>query len=150
MIVEQYDRLGLSHKEYYDVTLLLNACVGLLFVAEQKYQSDFPKNDSPEMLRKWGIHPRYIKLCKSDRLRDQPTTVYTICRHIRNSIAHINFAMKCDDGMIDILAFYDYAEGNTDKPVFIAEIPVSDFKTFTMAVSNHILMKEGVRNGQYL
>lgn len=72
-LIKQYKELNLPPEEYYDVTLLLNACVGLLFIAHEKH-----KNKIPNCTLKyptWGIDTNYIKCCqiltKRKRIIDQ-------------------------------------------------------------------------------
>ena len=41
-LLEQYDKLFLKNSEKFEVTLLLNACVGLLIICTEKYDNKLP------------------------------------------------------------------------------------------------------------
>ena len=41
-LLEQYDKVNLPPEEKYEVTLLLNACVGLLFICREKFNDKLP------------------------------------------------------------------------------------------------------------
>lgn len=151
-IIQQYDCLNLPPEEHYDVTLLLNACVGLLFIAHEEYNGKIPN----KMLRipTWGIDPNQIKCCrrydeKKKIFKNERISLRAICKHIRNSIAHCRFELKTDAAdKVDRIYFED-RPGKKDRGgkknrhgndlTFDLTISLSDFQNFTNEVSQHIL-----------
>jgi len=56
----------------FDVSLIINSCVGLLFMAKEKYHSTISRAKSEKTLAKWGINISDIKFCgKYDHKRQQ-------------------------------------------------------------------------------
>jgi len=139
-LIEQYNNLHLPPKEYYDVTLLLNACVGLLFVAHEKHKDKIP--DELLQIPTWGINPNQIKCCKKfNRLKHtfeaESKSLRIVCKHIRNSIAHCHFDLKTNaSNTIDRIHFKDW---NHQNLTFDLTISLHDFREFTQEVSQHIL-----------
>ncbi len=139
-LIKQYKELNLPPEEYYDVTLLLNACVGLLFIAHEKH-----KNKIPNCTLKyptWGIDTNYIKCCqifdkKKKNYRPERISLQSVCKHIRNSIAHCRFRLEnTSTSKIDQIHFEDYDKNGL---TFSMTIPLQNFTTFTTTVSQYIL-----------
>lgn len=136
----------------FDVSLIINSCVGLLFMAKEKYHSTISRAKSEKSLAEWGINISDIKFCgKYDHKRQQviiqDKRISTVCSHIRNSIAHCNFKtlQKGTQGDIKQLLLRDfYIPSNRNKePIMTFEmvISVEDFRKFIMSVADYILKK---------
>ena len=144
-IIRQYDKFQLPAKEFYDITLLLNCCVGLLFVAKEKGKNAFiDKNKRP--LNEWHIDENAIgilKKAKDNKLEDEPKTLFNVCRHLRNSIAHCYFQTVSKNGVIDELVFRDFLP---NKPtVFVNQTfeyttSVNSFREFLQLLSNEAVV----------
>lgn len=133
-----------TYKGEFELTLLLNACIGLLFVAKEKYGNILSK--SVQNLKSWGIDVDDIKICKhlskSKIIVDEKKTVYAVCKHIRNSIAHCNFRFKNADRKIVGIILYDFVTQEQIKTkTFELSISIPDFKRFVLSVSDYILQK---------
>lgn len=146
-IILQYERLNLPKNKYYDVTLLLNASVGLLFIAQQKYNSSFTSQRCKLEFNNWSDVANDVTICKKynyDKkiIEDEPVTINSVCRHIRNSIAHCNFVMDTNktDKVVAII-FDDYKNKSKVDHTFHLRISVENFKELAMAISNFILKK---------
>lgn len=139
-LIEQYNRLNLSSEEYYNVTLLLNACVGLLFIAHEKHKNKLPNKTL--QITTWGINPHQIKCCKifdrhKQTLKNERVSLKIVCKHIRNSIAHCRFELKTNaTKTIDRIHFEDW---NNNNLTFDLTISLRDFRNFTHEVSQYIL-----------
>jgi len=138
-LIEQYNRLNLPPEEYYNVTLLLNACVGLLFIAHEKHKDKLP--NQPLQTTTWGINPNQIKCCKKfdkhKQIKNETISLKVVCEHIRNSIAHCRFELIKDaKGMINWIRFEDW---NHQNLTFELTISLHDFQEFTKEVSQYIL-----------
>lgn len=143
-IIVQYDKLTLPESKEYDITLLLNASVGLLFIAQQKYNSSFTNIEHEPAFNNWPNILNNVSICRkynkgTKRVENESITIKSVCRHIRNSIAHCNFGYVTNkaDRVIEIV-FDDY--GHNDH-TFHLQIAVEDFRNITTAISNFILKK---------
>lgn len=138
-IIDQYERLILPDFKKYEVTLLLNLCVGLLFVAHQGHSSKLPKTKlkTPQ----WGINPSNVLCCKrykqeTKSIVDERITIQNVTKHIRNSIAHYRFKIQNgSDQTISSIRFQDEFEG---LQTFDLTLSVKDFKTFALEVSKKV------------
>ena len=143
-ILEQYDSFNLPEKENFDVTLLLNCCVGLLFVAKEKVASFLRRNK--ENLIDWHIDEKKIKVIKNHNLKDEEKSLFNVCKHLRNSIAHYHFrAYHEGDGkaIINRIEFTDFqGEGETpEKQTFLYTSSVEDFRDFLKKLSSETAAK---------
>lgn len=154
-IIEQYERFDIEPKENYDVTLLLNACIGLLFVAHEKYNDSFKGIEKQPFFTNWQRFMNCVEECKCKKritagkikkyyLEDEVPTIKVVCKHIRNSIAHCNFELLADKShkIVDI-KFMDCAKfDKQEQSTFKMKISVNEFKNFAMAVSDYILSRQ--------
>ena len=124
-ILAQYKTLNLPEDKNYDVTLFINACVGLLFVAKET--GSLPTGT----IQQYGLV--FAQIPKNN-MGASESELEAICRHIRNSIAHKRF--KTSGKPIDTLYFEDRNE--TDR-TFYMEVSLTEFKTFVMNISKYFL-----------
>ena len=125
-LVQQYDRLRLSKKDRYDVTLLLNACLGLLVIIEERYKTYRPKKfKSLDSLRS------ATTLCLNKNRNQKVKNCKNIFGHLRNSIAHCHFYVsEIKNEKITKICFKNYlndTENETEK-LFEAVIEVDTLK----------------------
>ena len=124
-ILDQYQSLNLPENENYDVTLFINACVGLLFVAHE--QNILPMGE----ILQFGLAAALIS---DNSIADGETELQAVCRHIRNSIAHNRF--RTLGRPISTLVFDDQHNGNS---TFHMEVSLNEFKAFVMNISNFFM-----------
>lgn len=124
-ILTQYQMLNLPEDKNYDVTLFINSCIGLLFIAKET--GNLPTGT----IQQYGLMSTQIH--KNNKL-DAESELEAICRHVRNSIAHNRF--KTSGQPIDALYFEDRNETDT---TFFMEVSLTEFKTFVMNISKHFL-----------
>lgn len=137
-IIKQYNRFHLPDKEFFDVTLLLNCCVGLLLAVKQKDQHSFlKKNKTP--LSEWGINEKAITLIKNRNLAIEEKSLFNVCKHLRNSIAHCHFsAYASKQGKtIDRIVFDDFIgeQEIPEKQSFHYKTTVKEFRGFLEKLS---------------
>lgn len=153
-LLEQYDNVNLLPEEKYEVTLLLNACVGLLFICKEKFNDKLPDNAAKfdEIKNNTTICRTYDDI--SETVIDEEKTIAAICRHLRNSIAHCNFSFNSKrqvnkKKVITSIVFKDsckikYTDKNNKKrsrteKTFHAEIDVKTLREFLMDVSTQTI-----------
>ena len=132
-LVQQYDRFGLSEKDRYDVTLLLNACLGLLVIIEERYKTYRPiKFKSFDSLRS------ATTLCLSKNFNQKIKNCKNIFGHLRNSIAHCHFYIsEIKDEKITKICFKNFlndTESDAEK-IFEATIDVGVLKNALLEYS---------------
>ena len=79
-IIEQYKNCELDEK--FEVTLLINCCVGLLMVPQQHWYESLPSHIVSE---EWGITQADISISTNEK------NIANVARHLRNSISHYRF-----------------------------------------------------------
>lgn len=124
-ILAQYETLNLPTDKNYDVTLFINACVGLLFVAKET--GTLPMGT----IQQYGLVSAQIP--KNNKGTSE-SELEAVCRHIRNSIAHKRF--KTSGNPIDTLYFEDR---NKRCQTFCMAVSLTEFKTFVMNISKFFL-----------
>lgn len=140
-LLKQYDTFGNKGKEHYEVTLLLNACVGLLFtLCETPYKSKLPNS----VVRFQDIENK-VTICrkfdyKNRRIVEESKTLLSICKHLRNSVAHCRFKSNSGTEDIDAIIFDDYNNGNPSRQTFHAEIDVQVLQEFLIDLAEKTLL----------
>ena len=148
--IERTKKIVCDYEGEYDVSLIINACVGLLFVAKEKHHGMLSKAKSEKTLTKWGLNPSYIQFCgrydyRQKKVISHEINLSSICTHIRNSIAHCNFKTlperrKSKIEAILLRDFYVSHDKNKEPLMtFEAKISIDDFKKFIMALADYIL-----------
>lgn len=124
-----------DYKGEWNVTLLINCCVGLLIAPREQWYNNLPTEDVN--LTDWGIDPRDIQ-------HETKHSVKKVARHLRNSIAHNEFkAFKNYKSEIKTIKFEDYNRQNDRKGAinFSLEISVDHLKKFLYKFSYTMLEK---------
>lgn len=146
-ILEQYDSIALPPEEKYEVTFLLNACVGLLIICKEQFNDKLPDNAA-----KLDEIKSCITICRtyddsSKTVVNEEKTVASICRHLRNSIAHCNFSFNSSKQVnkkkvITSIIFrdsckvkYPNKKWKIVEQTFYAEIEVNTLREFLIDVS---------------
>ncbi len=118
----------------YEVTALVNGCVGLLIIPKENLFNQLPDVD----VSSYGIDLSKIQVNDKYRL---PYSLKNILRHIRNSIAHGNFNQEDSSGsIIRSLRFQDFKKVNEQKIMtFEMIIDVYQFRDFAIRVASEVL-----------
>ena len=99
----------------FDVTLLINCCVGLIFMATEKQEYKTTISQSSKCIDDYGIPSKCIQTTYGEDI-----SLESVCRHIRNAIAHCHFTFNCKNSReIDAIVFHDqnpYNTSETSKP----------------------------------
>ena len=138
-LLKQYDKFVPKGKEHYEVTLLLNACVGLLFtLCETQYKSKLP-----DRVARFQDIENKVTICrkyKGQQPVDEQRSVFIICKHLRNSVAHCEFKSKEGREDIETIVLDDYINGNPNKQTFHAEIEVQILRNFLIDLAEKALL----------
>lgn len=139
-LLEQYDKLEVvpNQEEKYEVTLLLNCCVGLLILPQSKWHVRIPQEEISSL--QWGIDPSKISICKSKSLVDEPKNLQNVTRHLRNSIAHHNFTiLKNENEEIGSIEFKDFPPRTKSTKTFELTIEIKPLKKFLLKFSEEMI-----------
>lgn len=124
-LIKQYTELDIPEKDRYDITLRLNACIGLLFVGHEKSNYNIP--DYP--LEKIGLKTSDVLCCTTQNGNDEEINAKSVCHHIRNAIAHARFKFMNQNKTITSIRFIDQA--NSGSMTFDLTLSCDDFIKFT-------------------
>jgi hypothetical protein len=144
-ILKQYDNYQIEKSTKYEVTLLLNCCVGLLLLPQERVFDELPATIINK--EEWGISPDDIKTIIDNKKNVELKNIQNIARHLRNSIAHYRFTAK-PDKVDDIkeITFIDYLFKSTTKS-FEITITIENLKIFIDKISNDFINRMEISLG---
>lgn len=120
-IIEQYSG-------EYEVTLLVNCCLGLLVVPKEIDIDKIPDETIPENGEFWGLSRDSVTVKCSEcgyKLRD-------VIRRIRNGICHFNITSIPDDKrQIQFLEI-------KDRKDFVAKLSVDQLRTLVVSLTERV------------
>lgn len=118
----------------FEVTALLNSCVGLLVIPKENLFDKLQDED----ICQYGIAVNKVRVNDNSGCSH---SLKNVLRHIRNSIAHGNFNQEdTSGGIIRSLRFQDYVKENgRRKRTFEMTIRVEEFRSFAIRVANEVL-----------
>lgn len=126
----------------YEVTALINSCVGLLVIPKEKLFEQLPTSILNEDKRNFGINKCNIRFIAPEKqeLRFENYDEYNIrnvVTHMRNAVAHGRIQQEsiCE-GQISSLEFKDEYKG---KQTFEAVLSVDEFRSFAISIANEVL-----------
>ena len=134
-----------SYEGIYDVTSLINNCVGLLVLPKELLNEKLPLeilNDSEKI---FGIKRQNIKFIKleNESLKFENYDEYNIrnvVTHMRNAISHGHIKQESIvSGEIESLHFEDWLN---NKNTFEAILSVNEFKEFAVLIAKEVLKSE--------
>lgn len=138
-IILQYDdyfKDKENSNEKYEVTLLINAFVGLLILPQQEWFKHLPKDPISEDI--WGINQTHITFINSFETK----SIKSVATHLRNSVAHYNFTVfENRQNEISEIKFLDYNEKENINRTFEATIPVKNLRKFLNYFSEIMIEK---------
>jgi len=122
-----------GYRGKYNVTLLINCCIGLLILPKEKWDKNLPIGDINQ--NEWGISPNDIKIATDYKINE-------VVRHLRNSIAHYRYTFSYDstNKKITEITFKDMQNRATHNN-FELTISVKNFKKFLYKFSQTMLNK---------
>lgn len=120
------------NKTEYDVTNLINNCLGLIIIPRQKYHYQIPKYEFDEIDKKYGITKNNIKYEKDNNYK-----LLKIVGHIRNGLSHGHISTNLGKD-ISKLIIKDYPR-NSEIKNFEIIFTVEEFKDFALKFSEEII-----------
>ena len=118
-----------SYSGEYEVTNLINCCLGLIVIPKQVFHHSIPNNNTNDDIQDVGITEENITL-----LVDKQYGLRNIVGHIRNGIAHGNIEQRSENGEIVGLRIYD-KDHATAPDNFSIEFTIEEFKNFAIRFS---------------
>lgn len=119
-----------SYKGEYDVTVLINCCVGLLIVPQQRFAAKVAKSPTvTKILSKISIWEW--------RKRQAP---YDTLGHLRNSISHGHFTFVAKNRQISEIILQDFTISRPRRKSFETRLSIEEFRKLTIAIAHTILL----------
>jgi len=136
-LLDQYDEfisikkcIKNDFKESYETTLLINCCVGLLIIPNEKLFEKLPITKIN--LEDWDISEEMIEI-------EIIKTVRKTVTHLRNSISHYRFISFAKSGEIIGFEFTDKDNKKDKYDNFKIKLPLKNLKEFLSKLSNTML-----------
>ena len=119
----------------FEVTNLINSCLGLIIIPKQRISDRIPTYEFTEQNCDFGITLKNICFEQNKNYE-----LSNILRHIRNGLAHGRIEQKSKNGEIAGLRIYD--KNNNSGENFSIEFSVEEFKRFAISVSNKFIEED--------
>lgn len=120
-LIEEYDG-------EYEVTLLVNCCLGLLVVPKEKDFKKIPDLVIPENGELWGLSRKMLTV----KCNECGYTLPDVIRQIRNGVCHFNISsIPNENGQIEFLEIKDGGK-------FTAKLSVAQLKNLAFSLTDHI------------
>ena len=118
-----------NYKGDYEVTLLINCCIGLLVLPKEKHLNSIPDITIKKDEETWGLSRK--KIATDDR--EENYKLRNVIRKIRNGICHFNIKTIPDElGVIERLEI-------SDRSGFNVSLTVKDLRVLTNSIAGHVL-----------
>ena len=93
-------------EEAYEVTQLINSCLGLLVLPQQRYMNSIPKTPIDDLIKEGWVIPRVTG--NFPQIED----LNQLIRYLRNAVAHFNITFISDsENEIDTLKVWNVNRG---------------------------------------
>lgn len=123
-----------AYSGQYNVTNLINSCLGLIVIPKELMVGKLPKYSFDNIDLQYGVTKKSISLCK-----DKNYSLNNIVRHIRNGLSHGLIKFKSIDGStINFIIISDRKYDETSFN-FKMSFTTEEFKTFALRVSDNFL-----------
>ena len=123
-------KLVCGYNGNYEVTFLINCCLGLLVLPREKYYESVPREEIPPTGSLWGLSRDSVTV-------DREHCGYklsNVIRKIRNGLCHFHIKMFPDDnGEIGTIEIKD---GN-----FKAALSIDEFRELAVSLAIHVTGK---------
>jgi hypothetical protein len=114
----------------YEVTNLINCCLGLIIIPKQKLKDKMPKYVFNNEDNSFGITKSNIPYEEKSNF-----DLSNVLRHIRNGLAHGRIDQKTHNCEIVGLRIHDKLNENENEN-FVIEFSIEEFKNFAVKISD--------------
>lgn len=130
--IERTLELICKYKGNYEVTLLINCCLGLLVLPKEKHLESIPKQKIPTTGSLWGLSRDSVTGVGCEHCGYKLSNVI---RRIRNGICHFH-VKTLPDGTGEISKIQI-----KDRGKFKAILSVNGFKELSVSLAEHVIQK---------
>jgi hypothetical protein len=121
-----------NYSGQYEVTNLINNCLGLVIIPKQKMGKSIPEYEFDDNDKSYGITRRNITHS------DDGYSLSQVVRHIRNGLSHGRIEQRVNGGRISALRIHDkFNDSSPDN--FSIELTVEEFKCFAFLLSSKLI-----------
>lgn len=120
--LETIERLNRNSYTVFEVTQLINSCVGLLIIPQQEYWNRIPQKPIAELINEgWCVPEVYEDFPQVNDLRK-------LMRYLRNAIAHFNIRFESDNkDQLSKLILWN-VNPDTNRTNWKVQLGISDLK----------------------
>lgn len=118
-----------SYTGQYEVTDLINNCLGLIIIPKQHLSENLPEFTFTEEDTSYGITKTNITLNANENY-----SLRNVVRHIRNGLAHGRIEQRNFNGEIEGVRIYDCKQ-TCDQENFAIELTIKELKDFATKLS---------------
>ena len=132
-----------AYSGQYNVTNLINSCLGLIVIPTEKY-ANIPNNYIfNEYSCDYGVTKSNFKI-RERKNNNEKYNIINIIKHIRNGLAHNKIKFTTNGNTILKICIYDrrYDKGKEKNINLIFIATVEEFKTFALRVADDFLELE--------
>lgn len=122
-----------NYKGEYEVTNLINNCLGLIVIPNDHLVDTLPKYTFNPNDTRFGITKRNILF-----QHDRNYKLGNIVRHVRNGLSHGLIEQRSQNGEIVGLRIYDRKDKRSPEN-FSLELSIDELKRFSFALANAFL-----------
>ena len=117
-----------NYKGNYEVTLLVNCCLGLIVVPKERYWKNIPNKVIPENGELWGLSRKTVSV----KCKERGYVLRDVIRKIRNGICHFKIrSIPNENKQIEFLEI-------SDNGGFVAKLSVSQLKDLAFSLTEHV------------
>ncbi len=128
-----------KHTGSFEVTNLINNCLGLIIIPKQKMNNNISDYNFDENNSDYGITQKNI-LHESD----SNYSLSNVLRHIRNGLAHGRIEQKSKDKAIVGLRIHDKLNESSPEN-FVIDFTIEEFRKFAISIAE-MFLKQSVNN----
>jgi len=116
----------------YEITNLINNCLGLIIIPKQKFAKNIPEYQFDDNDKSYGITRSNITHS------DDSYSLWQVLRHIRNGLAHGRIEQRVNGDQISGLRIHDkFNDSSPDN--FSIEFTIEEFKCFAFSLSSKLI-----------
>ena len=122
-----------TYEGEYDVTLLINCCVGLLVLPKELFNESMPDSEIPITGSYWGLKRSYFTFGP----QGSNFSLNEVIRRVRNGICHFK-VQTIPDGSGDISTIVIKDTNKSGSNTFHAELPISALKELVLNLAKFV------------
>jgi len=122
-----------NYKGEYDVTNLINCCLGLIIIPKQLLIDSLPDYTFSDNDKTFSIDKKSLKF-----IEDNDFSIKNVLRHIRNGLSHGRIEQKTSNHRIIGIRIFDKYNRNSSEN-FCLELSIDELKGFSLKLAEYFI-----------